>query len=103
MYKIRIHIENDNWTYCDQVYVDISLPFVPSIGDIIYLSKKDKKILTKRLILAKNTDLGSFYYREYIMPEKNIDYFYFEDCRIVKEICYNSGSEIIHISTTTTN
>lgn len=104
MYKIRVHIKNENNYNDEDVFVDIKLPGIPRKKDLLYLTKEQMTILEnkvkKSLTIAQCYAPKWFYGRSHectVPQEKNLDDFSFEDAINVDSIAFYGDSDIIHI------
>ena len=105
MVKIRIHIHTPDLCCDENVYVDINLPSVPRINEVVFLD--DELFLELENKAKVNLEVARFY-TEYLygaslevemedLQQKNLKDLGFEDAHYVYNVVYNSNSDIIKI------
>lgn len=104
MYKIMVHIKNDNDFIDSNVFVEIELPTVPRKGEILYLNEKQQEILKNKvksdLKIALNYAPKWFYGHSWECKKpkkKNLKDLNFNDAIYVDIVVFTGDSEIIQI------
>jgi hypothetical protein len=104
MYKIKVHIKNDNDFLDSNVFVEIQLPAVPRKGEILYLNEEQQEILKKKvksdLKIAVNYAPKWFYGASSGCEnpkEKNLKDLDFGDAIFVNDVVFSGDSEFIQI------
>lgn len=104
MYKIKVHIKNDNDFLDSDVFVKIELPAVPRKGEILYLNKIQQEILKKKvksdLKIAQNYAPKWFYGGSCGCEnpkQKNLKDLNFGDAIFVDGVVFTGYSEFIQI------
>jgi hypothetical protein len=104
MYKIMVHIKNDNEFIDSEVFVEIELPAVPRKGEILHLTKEQHEILENKaksnLKIARNYAPEWFYYGSsgcQNPKKKNLKDLTFLDAIYVDSVVFTGNSEIIKI------
>ena len=104
MYKIKVHINNNNQFLDSDVFVEIELPAVPRKGDNLYLTQEQQEILKNKvksdLKIAQNYAPKWFYRGSSGCEnpkEKNLKDLDFGDAIFVDSVAFTGGSEIIEI------
>ena len=104
MYKIKVHIKNENEFIDSNVFVDIELPAIPGIGEVLYLNEEQREILEKKAIsdlsIAENYFPKWFYYgssnyKE--VEEKILENLLFQDAIFVDSVVFTANSNVIQI------
>ena len=103
MYKIRVHINNENEYIDNRVFVDIELPAVPRKGEFLYLGDNLSKLEEKAkedLTIAKDYSPKWFYGASSACQEpkqENLKDLSFADAIQVSSVAYISGEDIVHV------
>jgi len=100
--ELRICINTANIAFDNDVMVKIDLPFVPTAGDIIYLTNDQREVLREKII--KKGDYISYcscFYGKSIDAKKLEDYdikdLSVEDWIYVEGVAIDAGSGIIWV------
>jgi hypothetical protein len=104
MYKIKVHIKNDNDFLDSNVFVEIELPAVPRKGEILYLNEEQQEILKNKAKL--NLEIAQNYAPKWFYgassgcenpKEKNLKDLGFGDAIFVDSVVFSGDSEFIQI------
>lgn len=103
MITVRVHIKSEN-TYLDKnVFVDITLPAIPRVGEYLHLREFMQvleDLAKKDLITAGNYYPKWFYFMDnYIDPlkKKDIHNLSFADAIRVDSVAYYPNDELVYI------
>ena len=104
MYKIMVHIANDNQYMDEDVSVEIKLPGIPRIGETVFLDRKHLDVLENK---AKSSlDIGGEYFPQWFshipFPDKPESMFSYNDLDYedlkpenLRDISF-SGARLVH-------
>ncbi len=94
MYKIFIHFKLEEGWCDDAVKLEIEIPYVPRVGDSLFLDPSEYATLEKKVQESKH--LSKLYARWMYGPEED-RYCSFDDAQEVKSITYVANTQKIHI------
>jgi hypothetical protein len=104
MYKIMVHIKNENTFIDDNVSVQIELPAVPRNGEFLYLDNDSIQILEDKaksdLKIARNY-APKWFYRGSVKVEEveqdDLINLSFHDAIQIDSVAFKANSDIIYV------
>ena len=101
--KLRAHIFNHADALDSDVFVDIQLPHLPRVGDVVYLSFREKQILEEKA--KTKLSIATRYFDKWFYGIGNIEeltprYFdkiCFDDAIFVCGVYFNTENDFIQI------